>query len=272
MVGRTSSPLSLPLALPVLIRAAEAAGAAALKFYTPGGTTTAKIRYKLHNSPVTEGDLAADAAIRAVMAAELPEVRIQSEEDAGPPARIGPEPTLVMDPIDGTRAFMTGRNEWCVSLALFIGQSPVAGVIHAPARRELYSAARGHGAKLNGAPLTRRSAPTGRPMRLTGPNRLVDTLTDHWPASTDGETLRALAYRLVSVAAGAHDVAVATLGANHWDIAAADVLLRETGCVLRPLTGGWPVYNGPDPVHPALLAAEAGLAERLVAALGKTPA
>ena len=272
MAGRSSSLPDLSRVLPVLVRAAEAAGRAAMTFYTPGATTRAKIRYKLHNSPVTEADLAADAAIRAVIAEELPQVLIQSEEDDGPPARIGPAPTLVMDPIDGTRAFIAGRSEWCVSLALFVGQKPVAGVIHAPARKELFSAATGLGAWLNGQPLPRRSAPVGRPMRLTGPNRLVDTLTDHWPASTDGETLRALAYRLVSVAAGAHDVAVATIGANHWDIAAADVLLSETGCALRTLTGGWPVYNGPDPVHPALLAAEGGLAERLVAALSKTPA
>ena len=268
-----SAPLpSLLQRLPVLIRAAEAGGRAALAFHRPGATTSARIRYKHHNSPVTEADLAADAAIRAVLSAEMPDVRIQSEEDQDAPARLSRQPTVVMDPIDGTLAFIAGRSEWCVSLALMIDRMPVAGVIHAPSRQELFSAAAGHGAHLNGARLARRPAGTAGPYRVTGPNRLLDTLTDHWPPTTDGETLRALAYRLVSVAAGAHDVAVATIGANHWDIAAAQVILAETGCALRTLTGGWPVYNGADPVHPALLAAEDGLAARLLAALAKTPA
>lgn len=256
------------LARDVLIRAAEAAGSAAMAFFRPGATTRARISYKAQNSPVTEADYAADDAIRAIISAEMPDVALFSEEMSDGTGRFTHARIVVVDPIDGTRAFIQGRDEWCVSIALLVKGAPVAGVIHAPARKETFAAVRGAGATLNGRPLPR-LAPGTTPLRITGPNRLVDTLTEHWPATTDGETLRALAYRLASVAAGRHDVGLATLGAHDWDIAAADLILTETGCALRTLTGGSPVYNAANPVHPALIAAETVTAGLLLAALAE---
>lgn len=255
-------------ALPVLVRAARAAAQAAMPYFHAGAATSAKISYKTENSPVTEADFAADAAIRAVFAADMPDAIIFSEEDDETPARHDSARVIVVDPIDGTRAFIQGRDEWCVSIALMVDSRPVAGVIHAPVRGEMFAAALGHGATLNGTSLPRRGA-TGSPLRISGPNRLVDTMTEHWPPTVDGETLRALAYRLVSVAAGQHDIALATPGAHDWDLAAAEVILAETGCQLRSLTGGKPVYNAINPVHPALIAAEAVTAGRLLAALAE---
>ncbi len=237
-----------------------------MPFFRPGAATTARVSYKSSNSPVTEADFAADAAIRRAVAATLPDCVVFSEEAAGGEARFSGRRVIVVDPIDGTRAFMQGRDEWCIALALMENDRPVAGVIHAPARGELFAAARGAGASLNGRALPRRGMPE-MPLRVSGPNRLVDTLTEHWPPLKDGETLRALAYRLVSVAAGRHDIAVATTGAHDWDIAAADLILAECGCTLVTLTGERPVYNARDPVHPPLLTAPAVLAPMLLARL-----
>lgn len=254
-----------------LIRAAEAGGKAALAFYREGATTSARVSYKASNSPVTEADLAADAAISAILAAELPDVTIFSEEAAGGSERLTAALVAAVDPIDGTRSFIAGRTEWCVSIALIRDGQPVVGVIHAPARGETIAAARGQGATYNDGPLPRRTARDGA-LRISGPNRLVDTLAEHWPALEDGETLRALAYRLASVALGTHDIAVATPGAHDWDIAAAEVILAETGCSLISLTGRTPVYNAANPVHPALLAAEAETTVELIAPLLRAPA
>ena len=260
----TSNPAHI---LDLLTRAAEAGGRAALAFYRPGETTSAQVSMKPHNSPVTEADYAADAAIRSVLTTELPDAAIFSEEASEAPERHSQRLVAVVDPIDGTRAFIQGGNEWCVSLALMADGVPVAGIIHAPARNETFAALTGHGATLNGVPLPRRDAADGRPLRISGPNRLVDTLTEHWPPTRDGETLRALAYRLVSVAAGRHDIALATQGAHDWDIAAAEVILAETACRMCSLTGERPVYNAAKPVHPALIAGEVRTVDRLVAAL-----
>ena len=267
---RPSDPIADPLAnaLGVLLRAAHAGGAAAHHFFRPGSTTSARITYKANNSPVTEADLAADAAIRAVIAAEMPDATVFSEEAAGDTGRFSHARVIVVDPIDGTRAFIQGRSEWCISMALMVDGRLEAGVIHAPARGETFAAAAGRGATLNGRPLAHRQPKAGA-LRIAGPNRLVDTLTEHWPDLEDGETLRALAYRLVTVAAGTHDVAVATLGAHDWDIAAADIILRETGCSLLSLKGAKPVYNAADPVHPPLVAADAKTADHLIARLAE---
>ena len=253
----------------ILIRAAQAAGQAALMFYRRGETTTAGISNKGNNSPVTEADYAADAAIRAILGKELPDAAIFSEEASEAPERHHQPLVAVVDPIDGTRAFIQGRDEWCISLALMLEGVPVAGVIHAPARGETYAAVAGHGATFNGRPLPLRKMAGSSPLRISGPNRLVDTLTEHWPPLSDGDTLRALAYRFVSVAAGQHDIAVATLGAHDWDIAAAEVILAETGCMITGFNGMRPVYNAAKPVHPALIAGEARTVDRLVAALAQ---
>lgn len=253
-------------ALPILIRAAEAAGRAAVAFFRPGTTTTARVSYKDNNSPVTEADLAANEAARAIIAAEMPDAALFSEEMADTSARFSHSDVVVIDPIDGTRAFMQGQTEWCVSIALMRANVPVAGVILAPARGETFTGAHGGGAFLNGRPLPRRMPATGK-ARITGPHQLLEQLAPAWPELHRGEIFRALAYRLATIAAGTEDVAVATRGAHDWDIAAAEVILAETGCVLRTLAGASTVYNAADPVHPALVAAEAATAERLIAAL-----
>lgn len=252
--------------LAALQDAARAAGAAALPFFNLGSATTARIDYKNNNSPVTEGDFAADAAARTVLDTAFAGVPILSEEDKDH-YRIGHGRVLVMDPIDGTRAFISGRTEWCVSLAMLEDGQPVAGVVFAPARKQMMAAARGLGATMNGEKLLLRPVQSIPPLVVTGPARALAKVQSHWPKTAQGETYKALAYRLASVAAGMADVAVALEGANHWDIAAAQILLSETGCLLRSLSGAAPVYNGTNPVHPALIAAEAGLCGRLTDAL-----
>ncbi|HRK24896.1 MAG TPA: inositol monophosphatase family protein [Beijerinckiaceae bacterium] len=250
----------------ILVRAAVAGGEAAMPFYRPAARTTATIGYKASQSPVTEADYAADAAIRAALTEALPEAAIFSEEAAKGEARFSRRQVAVVDPIDGTRAFIAGRSEWCVSVALLDDGRPVAGVIHAPARGETFAAAARLGATLNGRILSR-PVPSGGAMRITGPMHLIDQLDEHWPDLVGGETLKALAYRLVTVTDGRHDIAVASTGAHDWDIAAAAVILAEAGCTLLTFSGERPVYNAAIPVHPALLAAEAGTAHRLAGLL-----
>lgn len=271
MSGAPFDPALSTRAMSILIAAAEAGGRAAAAFFRPGERTSARIRYKASNSPVTEADHAADAAIRDHLAHHLADVAIFSEEAAHGDARFSAPLVAVVDPIDGTRAFISGRDEWCVSIALLKDNRPIAGVVHGPARGETYAAGLGGGAFLNGRPLPVRYLPSA-PLRVTGPTRLIDQLVDYWPAMRDGETLKALAYRLVTVAGGRHDIALATHGAHDWDIAAADIILGETGCALTTLTGARPVYNAVNPVHPALVAAPAVLAGRLVADLAIAPA
>jgi myo-inositol-1(or 4)-monophosphatase len=253
--------------LPVLSRAARAAGEAASRHYQRGANTTARVTYKKGGSPVTEADFDADRAIRAVISAEMPEAAIFSEEAPGDRARFAGGPVVVVDPIDGTRAFMQGRDEWCVSIALMTEGRPLAGVIHAPARGETYEASAGGGARLNGAPLSRADDEPDGEILMAGPKFLLDRIMGRVEGLRAAPPLRALAYRLAAVSSGAFSAAIASEGAHDWDIAAADVILAETGCVLLTSSGERPVYNAVDPVHPALVAATERIARRLLAGL-----
>ena len=262
-------PAQTRLAFPVDVRkllrlAAIAAGRAAMPYFRPDATTTARISYKDGGSPVTEADFAANDAIRVVLMDAMPEAAFFSEENDDDGARFDKRSVFVIDPIDGTRAFIQGRNEWCISIALMEAGVPVAGVVFAPARNQMFEAVTGTGAFLNAVRLKPLTAPGNSPSRLAAPHRLLHRIIADHQDMVAADPLRALAYRLTAVAGDDIDAALASGGAQDWDIAAADVILAEVGCSLLTDTGGRPVYNAAKPVHPALIAAHQELVPRLI--------
>src|SRR5690606_16124792 len=110
---------------------------------------------KENASPVSEADIIVDRFLAANLLQARPDYGWLSEETADNPSRLECERVFVVDPIDGTRAFLRGEDVWTVSLAVVENGVPVAGVVYAPARDELYEASKGDGARLNGQPLIR---------------------------------------------------------------------------------------------------------------------
>ena len=108
---------------------------------------------KAGGSPVTDADLAADSLLKRRLQDALPDAGWLSEETVDDFERLSRRSLIVVDPIDGTRAFVIGDPRWAVSVALVVDERPVAGVVHAPALDETYAAARGEGATFNGATL-----------------------------------------------------------------------------------------------------------------------
>ena len=106
---------------------------------------------KPDGSHVTEGDLAINALFeRRLRAARPGDGWLSEETPDDAPARMAHERLWIIDPIDGTRAFLEGRDEWCVAAALAVGGQPVLAAVHAPRHREFFTATRGAGAALNG--------------------------------------------------------------------------------------------------------------------------
>ncbi len=259
-------------ALPLLIAAAAAAGEAAMAWFRPGGRTSAPVRYKAGDSPVSDADIAANDMLERMLRARLPDCGWISEETAEDPAWRGRGRVLIADPIDGTRAFISGDAQWSVSIGLIEDGRPAAGVIHAPALGLTYAAARGAGASLNGAPI-RASERTLLPdAAAAGPRPLLDRLE-----AAAGGTLRraprtpSLALRLAGAADGRHDLALASDGAHVWDVAAADAILAEAGGVLLDAAGR-PLGYGEESLRRGALAggspALAGAAMRLLGLRG----
>ncbi len=246
--------MSAPL-LGLLEDAARQAGAIALPFFRKGLTATASIDYKSEGSPVTEADIAVDRFLEAMLKAALPDYGWLSEESADDPRRLAAGRVIIVDPIDGTRGFVSGDDSWCVSIGVVENGRPIAGALFAPARDEMYLAQFGGGARLNGIPLPLPAARPAAPVIHAGPASIAQRV--HGERGGPLESFRkipSLAYRLILLPRGEADIAAASKACHDWDIAAADLILSEAGFLLSDLEGRPPVYNQAQPVHPALVA------------------
>jgi myo-inositol-1(or 4)-monophosphatase len=255
-------------ALLALVEAARLAGEIAMRDFRIGAQTRAGIEYKHGGSPVTEADLAVDSFLKTRLSAQIPEAGWLSEETADDPARLTQSALLVVDPIDGTRAFVAGDPRWAVSIALVVDHRAVAGVVHAPALGETYAASTGAGATLNGAPIGASLRRDLDGAKIAGPRPLIARLA----ASSATELLSepkipSLAYRLARVASGSLDGAFAAADSHDWDIAGADILLSEAGARLTDAEGRPLSYNRAAIRHGALAAAPIALLPAMIAAL-----
>jgi len=238
--------------------AAREAGKLALRYFRRDPKTWTKGA----SSPVTEADIAVDEWLTRHLRAARPHYGWLSEETTDGPDRLARGRVFVVDPIDGTRGFIEGDRRWAVSIAIVENGRPYAAALFAPALDELFEAGAGEGAHLSGRPLAVRPPPRIEEAHIAGPRRHARLLSDQKP-----DFVPSLAYRIALVAAGRLDVALAGPNANDWDLAAADLILVESGGLLTDIEGRPPLYNRAEPRHPALVAAAPELQREVLAAL-----
>ena len=208
---------------------------------------------KENSSPVSEADILVDRYLASSLLHARPDYGWLSEETADNPSRLECDRVFVVDPIDGTRGFLRGEDSWTVSLAVVEHGIPVAGVVYAPARDEMYEAARGEGARLNAKPI-KRSRRAGAAPLIPAPGAVHQEMQASGLHYTRGPAYPSLAYRLVQVATGKLDGAVARRGSQDWDIAAAALILDESGIDFADVCTGFPLFNRRDVRHGALAA------------------
>jgi myo-inositol-1(or 4)-monophosphatase len=215
-----------------------------------------KTWFKGHDSsPVSEVDIAVDALLKERLTAIVPDAGWLSEETEDDPARLSAQRVWIVDPIDGTRAFIAGRADWTISVALVEDRRPVVAALHAPASEEFFLGVAGAGATRNGVAI-RASAGEGLAgARVSGPKRLVDEVAAAAPDAVVLPRVHSLAFRLARVADATFDVAFAGGASHDWDLAAADLLVHEAGGLLTTLEGATLSYNGAIPTHGTLVAA-----------------
>jgi hypothetical protein len=146
-------------------------------FFRLGGQTSARIWSKAGGSPVTEADVAVDAFLKVRLSALVPQAAWLSEETADDPARIGHDLVWIVDPIDGTRAFLSGHPDWSIAVALLAEGQPLIGFVHAPVGNADYEAVRGRGATRNGETIRVDARQSLAGARITGPKPMLDRLT-----------------------------------------------------------------------------------------------
>lgn len=221
-----------------------------------------EVWYKDGKSPVSEADLAVDRYLKSELLAARPDIGWVSEESAQAPGADRSGRYFIVDPIDGTRAFLKGKETWCVSVALVADGRPIAAVLNCPAKDEVYLAASGHGARLNGR--TIRVARADGKSTVAGPAAMIDALPDKMRQAINRHGyIPSLAYRIAMVANGAIDATFVRPNAHDWDIAAADLLLKEAGGTIRLSDGRQPDYLVPGVRLGAMVAGSGTLLDQL---------
>jgi myo-inositol-1(or 4)-monophosphatase len=227
------------------------AGALALSLFR----TELKNWTKGASSPVSEADIAVNDLLEQRLRAATPDYGWLSEESADDASRLGKHRVWVVDPIDGTRGYLAGREDWCVSVALVEDASPVLAAVFAPVSDEFFFAARGQAAVRNDVQVSATSGTGLDFSRIAGPKPLVQRLS---PSSAEIELhprIGSLALRLCRVAQGNLDAAFAGGQSRDWDLAAANLIVQEANANMTALSGDAILYNRREVTHGVLVAA-----------------
>jgi myo-inositol-1(or 4)-monophosphatase len=207
------------------------------------------------SSPVCEADIAVDKLLRERLSATDSSIGWLSEESVDDPARLTARFVWIVDPIDGTRAYIAGLAEWAVSAALVEEGRPIAACLFAPVTDEFFTATAAGGATRNGAAIAVSPGKELGGIRIGGPKNFLEKLPTFTPPATVVPRIPSLALRLARVADGTIDAAIAGGASHDWDLAAADLLVHEAGGALTPFDGTPLIYNRPEPRHGMLVAA-----------------
>ncbi|WP_295849993.1 3'(2'),5'-bisphosphate nucleotidase CysQ [Tardiphaga sp.] len=235
----------------LLERTVRDAGALGLSMFR----TELKMWTKAGSSPVSEADIAVNDLIQTRLQAATPDYGWLSEESADDEIRLGRRLTWIIDPIDGTRGYLAGREDWCVSVALVEDNRPLLAAVFAPSSDEFFFAVRGQGTTWNGARITAAPGAGLDFPRIAGPKPLVERLAPAQQEIMLYPRIGSLALRLCWVANGKLDAAFAGGQSRDWDLAAADLIVHEANGRMSELSDEPILYNRQEVTHGLLVAA-----------------
>jgi myo-inositol-1(or 4)-monophosphatase len=237
--------------LEVLNDAIRAAGAEALRVAADGFETITKP----DQSPVTSADLAVNDILHTQLLSAFPHDGWLSEESPDDPGRLRKDRVWVVDPIDGTKAFIKKVPEFCISVALIEEGHPIVAAIYNPSTDELFSAIRGEGLRLNHGPADARQDDAGQlPVMVLSPWErqigrfaTLDSLTQHRP-------MLSIAWSLALMACNRIDAVATFEPENEWDVAAGVLLINEAGGTITDGNGQALTFNRPTPRYRGIIA------------------
>ncbi len=246
------------------IEAAIVASRAVFGRFTPGAIET---EYKIGHDPVTEADRALDVVLRQNLLRDGE--GWLSEESVDDPSRLSKSRVWVVDPLDGTREFVAGIPEFCVSIAFVEDGRPVAGGICNPASNETIIGSIDSGVLYNGKP----ARPSQR-TTLQGSTILAsrsELKRGEWQVFQTGNyeirPMGSVAYKLGLVAAGRADVTFTLTPKNEWDVAAGAALVESAGGFVATLDNTPLRCNNRNPLLTGLMASGPLLKQELLSAL-----
>lgn len=184
--------------------------------------------------PVSAADLAVNASLHETLGHARPDYGWLSEESEDDKARLDAERVFIVDPIDGTRAFIEGEHSWAHSIAVAEHGRIVAAVVYLPMLDRLFSARAGKGAWLNGVKIhaSTRSEVDGAELLAARPTFDPANWKDAQVPAFRRGFRSSLAYRICLVAQGRFDAMLTLRATWEWDVAAGALILSEAGGVI----------------------------------------
>jgi myo-inositol-1(or 4)-monophosphatase len=228
------------------------------------------VKRKMDGSEVSEADLAVDTALKLDLLTKRPDYGWLSEETEDDRERLKHARVWVVDPIDGTSAFLRHVPEWTVSAALVEDGAPVIGIVFNPATGEFFHAIKGRGAFLNDQPIKASDKKTldGAFLIASGGLFKKKIWKEPWP-EVKTKWVNSVAYRLALVASGMADATISLSTKCEWDLAAAALLVEEAGGAITNHHGEAHRYNLAVPRFPSLVASGKALHPLLVERTGR---
>ncbi|MEM8569374.1 MAG: 3'(2'),5'-bisphosphate nucleotidase CysQ [Pseudomonadota bacterium] len=239
--------------LPLLIDAARAAGRIALQHFAGDRKATEKPG---DLGPVTAADLAVDQFLREKLLSARPDYGWLSEETEDDASRLNADRVFVVDPIDGTRAFIDGGRAWSHSIAVVERGRSIAAVVYLPRLETIYSAFLGGGAHKDGYPIH-----SSRQDHLNGAKFLLNATQlnpKYWPGGVppvERHFRSSIAYRLCLAGEGRFEGMLTFRDTWEWDVAAGALIASEAGAVVTDRDGGEILLNNREPSLAGIIAA-----------------
>lgn len=253
-----------------LTAAVREAGAAALARFE--ARRHGAVDFKPDGSPVSDADRESNEILRARLLGCAPAYGWLSEESAEDPTRRTAARTWIVDPIDGTRAFLSGGRDFSVCVALVENGSAVASAVFCPGKDEFYEARLGGGARLNGEKIRASARTRLEGCRILASKKMLkyDGWPTPWPAM-DVAYRASMSYRFALLAAGRCDAVAVLARCADWDVAPGALIAAEAGAKVSDHLGRAFQFNRPDPRQHSAVAAASGLHPALLHRLAHLP-
>ena len=229
-----------------------------------------EIKEKGYQNPVTTADHASDACLKDILTKSYPNYGWLSEETIDSKERLKKNRVWVVDPLDGTKEFIEGVPHFVVSIALVENGNPILGVLYNPVTTEIFTAAKGLGAKLDNQTISCNSKINVSDMTIL--NSRSETKKGLWDRYKnkffEQKAIGSVAYKIGLTAAGKADIFASLRPKNEWDICAGNCIINEAGGKLIDLYGNERKYNLDNTlITPGLIAGEINAVDQTLSVL-----
>ena len=238
-----------------LIKTFEYAGKESIRLYNEG----LKIEIKEDKSPVSNGDLLVNEIISKKISELTPNIKIISEETVDLKVKNTSKVFWLIDPIDGTKEYIAGKDEYTINAALIIDKVPVLGLVGVPKKNRLFFTY-GPGESFlieNGKTnkiSCKKKQPKGKIVALSSVIKPSDLILNKLKENNVNSIVKmASSYKFCVIATGEYDIYAARERANEWDYAAGHAVAQNAGAIIKTLDERPFLYGKADYKNPSLL-------------------